>query len=81
MSLCFPPLSGNWYQIEKKSPRKGTETNRQIHEYQLVVQAFEKRSPRKGTKTSLSRMAASEHTHRLKKIPRERGRDVSDLAG
>lgn len=24
MSLCFPPLSGNWYQIEKKSPRKGT---------------------------------------------------------
>ena len=25
-SLCFPPLSGNWYQIEKKSPRKGTKT-------------------------------------------------------
>ena len=25
MSLCFPPLSGNWYQIEKKVPEKGDE--------------------------------------------------------
>ena len=65
-SSSLPRLSTNWYQIEKKSPRKGTKTELSFAQMSPYVS---REDPREGDERCLPWQDSGDQDHERKKDP------------